>query len=63
MFPWMDVVQCVQMRDGLVSHCRESLVVVEHYFSQYALVGQDILGSKESADKVLALLPDDILLT
>lgn len=39
----------------------QSLSVVEHYFPQYAIVEQDILGSKESLDKVLALLPDDIL--
>lgn len=35
--------------------------MVERYFRQYAIVDQDILGSKESVDKVLALLPDDIL--
>lgn len=35
--------------------------MVERYFPQYAIVEQDILGSKESVDKVLALLPEDIL--
>jgi len=35
--------------------------VVERYFPQYAIVEQDILGNKESVDKVLALLPEDIL--
>ncbi len=35
--------------------------MVERYFQQYAIVDQDILGSKESVDKVLALLPEDIL--
>lgn len=40
---------------------RESLKVVEHYFPKYALQEQDILGSKESADKVLAIVPEDIL--
>ncbi|XP_016320476.1 DNA primase small subunit-like [Sinocyclocheilus anshuiensis] len=36
------------------------LSVVERYFQQYTIVDQDILGSKESVDKVLALLPEDI---
>ena len=36
--------------------------MVEKYFEAYALVGQDILGSPESWDKVLALVPEDILL-
>lgn len=35
--------------------------VVEKYFEEYALVGQDILGSPERWDKVLALVPEDIL--
>lgn len=35
--------------------------MVEKYFEAYALVGQDILGSPESWDKVLALVPEDIL--
>ncbi|KAG5836038.1 hypothetical protein ANANG_G00250370 [Anguilla anguilla] len=52
----------VQLSDPIHPSIKESLAVVEHYFPQYALVDQDILGSKESADKVLALLPDDILL-
>lgn len=40
---------------------RESLNVVKEYFKEYALVGQDILGNKESYDKVLALVPEYIL--
>lgn len=43
------------------SSYRESLRVIEQRFEKYALVEQDILGSKESTDKVLALVPDDIL--
>lgn len=39
----------------------ESLTVVQKYFTQYALHEQDILGQKESVEKVLALVPDDIL--
>uniref|UniRef100_A0A674BM83 DNA primase n=1 Tax=Salmo trutta TaxID=8032 RepID=A0A674BM83_SALTR len=42
--------------------CDEAyLSLVKQYFPQCALVGQDILGSKEAADKVLALVPEDIL--
>uniref|UniRef100_A0A8D2KQG0 DNA primase n=1 Tax=Varanus komodoensis TaxID=61221 RepID=A0A8D2KQG0_VARKO len=40
----------------------ESLNVLTPYFTEYALVGQDILGSKESYEKVLTLVPDYILL-
>lgn len=40
---------------------RESLTVVEQYFPRYALQEQDILGRKESVQKVLALVPEDIL--
>ncbi|XP_061076463.1 DNA primase small subunit [Conger conger] len=50
----------VQLSDPIHPFVKESLAVVEHYFSQYALVGQDILGSKESADKILALVPDEV---
>ncbi|NXS64181.1 PRI1 primase, partial [Brachypteracias leptosomus] len=39
----------------------EYLTLVKKYFEAYALVGQDILGSPESWDKVLALVPEDIL--
>lgn len=35
--------------------------VVERYFPRYALQDQDILGRKESVEKVLALTPEDIL--
>uniref|UniRef100_A0A3B3XDX7 DNA primase n=1 Tax=Poecilia mexicana TaxID=48701 RepID=A0A3B3XDX7_9TELE len=38
-----------------------SLTVVERYFPQYALQDQNILGRKESEEKVLALVPEDIL--
>ncbi|NXO53849.1 PRI1 primase, partial [Aramus guarauna] len=39
----------------------KSVSVVEKYFEAYALVGQDILGSPERWEKVLALVPEDIL--
>ena len=40
---------------------RDSLTVVERYFPQYALQDQAVLGLQESVDKVLALVPEDIL--
>ncbi|NWH18240.1 PRI1 primase, partial [Grus americana] len=39
----------------------EYLTLVKKYFEAYALVGQDILGSLERWEKVLALVPEDIL--
>ncbi len=42
---------------------RESLTVVDHYFPLYGIQDQDILSRKESVDKVLALVPEDILST
>lgn len=41
--------------------CRRSVNVVEKYFEAYALQGQDVLGSPERWDKVLALVPEGIL--
>ncbi|KAM8794044.1 DNA primase small subunit [Eudromia elegans] len=38
---------------------RRSVAVLERYFSRYALEDQDILGSRESWEKVLALVPED----
>ncbi|XP_035013970.1 DNA primase small subunit [Hippoglossus stenolepis] len=38
----------------------EALAVVEKYFPQYALQDQEILSRKESVDKVLAMVPEDV---
>lgn len=38
-----------------------SLDVVKDYFPRYALQDQELMGSKESVNKVLALVPEDIL--
>uniref|UniRef100_A0A3B3QSW6 DNA primase n=1 Tax=Paramormyrops kingsleyae TaxID=1676925 RepID=A0A3B3QSW6_9TELE len=56
-----DTVKKVQLSDPVHPFIKESLKVIEQRFEKYALVEQDILGSKESTDKVLALVPDDIL--
>ncbi|KAG7477472.1 hypothetical protein MATL_G00069970 [Megalops atlanticus] len=50
-----ETVKKVQLSDPIHPFIKESLMVVERYFSQYALAGQDILSNKESVDKVLAL--------
>uniref|UniRef100_A0A4W6EVF9 DNA primase n=1 Tax=Lates calcarifer TaxID=8187 RepID=A0A4W6EVF9_LATCA len=56
-----ETVKKVVLTDPIHPFIRESLTVVENYFSQYALQGQEILSRKESVDKVLALVPEDIL--
>ncbi|XP_026222753.1 DNA primase small subunit [Anabas testudineus] len=55
-----ETVKKVVLTDPIHPFIRESLTVVEHYFPQYALQDQDILGRKESVDKVLALIPEDV---
>uniref|UniRef100_A0A3Q3WG74 DNA primase n=1 Tax=Mola mola TaxID=94237 RepID=A0A3Q3WG74_MOLML len=56
-----ETVKKVILTDPIHPFIKESLVVVEHYFPRYALQDQDILGRKESVDKVLSLMPEDIL--
>ncbi|XP_056588232.1 DNA primase small subunit [Triplophysa dalaica] len=55
-----ETVRKVILSDPIHPFVSQSLAVVERYFPQYAIVGQDILSSKESVDKVLGLLPEDI---
>lgn len=55
-----ETVRKVILSDPIHPFISQSLAVVEHYFPQYAIVEQDILGSKESIDKVLGLLPEEI---
>ncbi|XP_065510546.1 DNA primase small subunit isoform X2 [Caloenas nicobarica] len=54
-----ETVKKVNLCDPIHPFIRRSVGVVEKYFKAYALVGQDILGSPESWDKVLALVPDE----
>ncbi|KAL1249823.1 hypothetical protein QQF64_020828 [Cirrhinus molitorella] len=51
-----ETVRKVVLSDPIHPFINHSLSVVERYFRQYAIVDQDILGSKESVDKVLAVL-------
>nr|XP_046251933.1 DNA primase small subunit [Scatophagus argus] len=55
-----ETVKKVVLTDPIHPFIRESLTVVEHYFTRYALQEQDILGRKGSVDKVLALVPEDV---
>ncbi|KAJ0036243.1 hypothetical protein NQD34_004920 [Periophthalmus magnuspinnatus] len=55
-----DTVKKVILSDPIHPFIKESLTVVERYFSRYALHEQDILGRKETLDKVLALVPEDV---
>ncbi|XP_010145228.1 PREDICTED: DNA primase small subunit, partial [Eurypyga helias] len=56
-----ETVKKVNLSHPVHPFIRQSVSLVEKYFEPYALVGQDILGNPESWDKVLALVPDDIL--
>ncbi|XP_078515202.1 DNA primase small subunit [Lissotriton helveticus] len=53
-----EAVKKVNLSEIIHPFISESLKVVQRYFEKYALQDQDILGSKESWVKVLALLPD-----
>ncbi|XP_060794052.1 DNA primase small subunit isoform X2 [Neoarius graeffei] len=53
-------VKKVVLSDPIHPFISQSLFVAEHYFPQYAIIGQDLLGSKASVDKVLSLLPEDV---
>ncbi|KAM4737655.1 DNA primase small subunit [Anableps anableps] len=55
-----ETVKKVVLTDPIHPFIRESLRVVEHYFPQYALKDQDILGREESVEKILALVPEDV---
>uniref|UniRef100_A0A8C6TRS4 DNA primase n=1 Tax=Neogobius melanostomus TaxID=47308 RepID=A0A8C6TRS4_9GOBI len=55
-----DTVKKVTLSDPIHPFISESLTVVKRYFPRYALQEQDILGHKETLDKVLALVPEDV---
>uniref|UniRef100_A0A8C8RNH9 DNA primase n=1 Tax=Pelusios castaneus TaxID=367368 RepID=A0A8C8RNH9_9SAUR len=57
-----DTVKKVNLTDPIHPFISKSLSLVEPYFREYALVGQDILGCRESWEKVVALVPEHILL-
>ncbi|XP_018425103.1 PREDICTED: DNA primase small subunit isoform X3 [Nanorana parkeri] len=53
-----ETIKKVQLFDPIHPFIKKSIMVVEKYFEQYALVGQDILENKQNWDKVLALVPE-----
>lgn len=53
-----DVKKKVHLSEKIHPFVRKSINIVSKYFEEYALVDQDILGSKESCDKILALIPE-----
>lgn len=55
-----ETVKKVNLSDPIHPFIRESLTMVERYFSRYALQDQDILGRKETVDKILSLVPEDV---
>ncbi|KAM6977607.1 DNA primase small subunit [Aplochiton taeniatus] len=56
-----ETIRKVVLTDPIHPLIKESLTVVERYFPEYALQGQDLMGNKKTLDKVLALVPEDIL--
>nr|XP_041567542.1 DNA primase small subunit isoform X1 [Taeniopygia guttata] len=55
-----DTVKKVTLSHPVHPFIRRSVAVVEKYFEEFALLGQDILGSPEKWAKVLALLPEEL---
>ncbi|XP_063320456.1 DNA primase small subunit [Pelmatolapia mariae] len=54
-----ETVKKVVLTEPIHPFISNSLEVVEEYFSRYALRDQDLMGSKVSVEKVLALVPED----
>ncbi|XP_060620151.2 DNA primase small subunit [Anolis sagrei] len=55
-----ETIKKVVLLENIHPFIRKSIDVIKEYFEEYALVGQDILGSKESYEKVLALVPESV---
>lgn len=55
-----DVKKKVHLSEKLHPFVRKSINIINKYFEKYALIDQDILGNKESCDKILALVPETI---
>lgn len=55
-----ETIKKVQLSDPVHPFISASLNVIERYFEEYALTKQDILGNKESWEKILALVPEEI---
>ncbi|XP_068121268.1 DNA primase small subunit [Hyperolius riggenbachi] len=55
-----ETIKKIQLSDPIHPLISKSITVVERYFEQYALVGQDILENKQCWEKVLALVPEAV---
>ncbi|XP_059499359.1 DNA primase small subunit [Stegostoma tigrinum] len=56
-----DTIKKVHLNSPIHPSIQESITVIDRYFEDYALNKQDLFGCKETWQKVLALVPDDIL--
>ncbi|KAF0883345.1 PRI1 primase, partial [Crocuta crocuta] len=56
-----DVKKKVHLSEKIHPFVRKSINIIKKYFEDYALVDQDILENKESWDKILPLVPENIL--
>uniref|UniRef100_A0A8C7EIQ5 DNA primase n=1 Tax=Neovison vison TaxID=452646 RepID=A0A8C7EIQ5_NEOVI len=56
-----DVKKKVHLSEKIHPFVSKSINIIKKYFQEYALVDQDILENKESWDKILALVPENIL--
>lgn len=55
-----ETIKKVILSDPIHPFIKESLEVVKKYFVRFAIQDQEILGRKESVEKVLALVPEDV---
>ncbi|XP_007908201.1 DNA primase small subunit isoform X2 [Callorhinchus milii] len=55
-----DTIKKVHLTHPIHPSIEKAIVLVKRYFREYALENQDILGSKEAWEKVLAMVPEEI---
>ncbi|XP_056653806.1 DNA primase small subunit [Monodelphis domestica] len=55
-----DMKKKVHLSTKIHPFVRKSINIVEKYFEEYALAGQDILENKEKWDKILTLIPESL---
>ncbi|XP_041036427.1 DNA primase small subunit [Carcharodon carcharias] len=54
-----DAIKKVHLTNPIHPSIQQAITVIDSYFEDYAVNGQDIFGSKETWQKVLALVPDE----
>ncbi|XP_067880758.1 DNA primase small subunit isoform X2 [Heterodontus francisci] len=55
----MDTIKKVHLTQPIHPSIQQAIVVIDSYFEDYSMNKQDIFGSKETWQKVLALVPDE----